>query len=282
MNLKKNIRRVLQNIALGLPKGFQRYLISCIYEIPEVTIGTGYQITKNLNEGVTETISSSELFMSSNPFFKSIITASGHAPAVDVGANIGQTAAALANSIEDVKFYSLEPFQENFAHLVENTRGLKNISCHMIALSDRNGEVELRRDSHPLSQWNSVSSKYQDLLEQRGSFRMETVTLKTGKSFCESENINRLSLLKIDTEGHEMEVLKGFEPLFLEHRIDSVLVEVGFATNSTHGRFDEIYDFLSNHDFHLYGFFDTDYRPEGGVNFTNAFYVHSRHISDEL
>ena len=53
----------------------------------------------------------------------------------------------------------------------------------------------------------------------------ETVQLTRVDLFCREHGIDGLSLLKIDTEGHDLSVLQGSEDLLSEHRIQVVQFE---------------------------------------------------------
>lgn len=52
-----------------------------------------------------------------------------------------------------------------------------------------------------------------------------TVSALTLDSFCVSAGVNRVDVLKIDTEGHDLEVLQGAHRLLCERRIRFVYFE---------------------------------------------------------
>lgn len=50
-----------------------------------------------------------------------------------------------------------------------------------------------------------------------------------GESYCRTRNIESIDLLKIDTEGHEFKVVKGFENMIAEGRVGIIQFEYGYA-----------------------------------------------------
>ena len=55
----------------------------------------------------------------------------------------------------------------------------------------------------------------------------ETVDIVTLDEFCQTKRIDQINYLKIDTEGGDLEVLKGAANMLTEQRIDFVEVEAG-------------------------------------------------------
>ncbi len=55
----------------------------------------------------------------------------------------------------------------------------------------------------------------------------ETIRLKTLDGFCDERNIDRIALLKLDVEGHELKVLEGAHRLIQSNAIDFIQFEFG-------------------------------------------------------
>jgi FkbM family methyltransferase len=280
MSLKLYVRKSVQGILPLFPASLHRYLLSCYHNVPSLTLKTGFQVLQSLFEARSDTLSSSPVFLANNKLFRSIVESTPSPVVFDIGANIGQTSSAYVAIFPGARIHAFEPFAENFAHLRETTKSFPNVHSHRIAMSNRDGTMEVRRDHHPLSQWNSISSSYQDTLAERGEFTMESLQLERGESFCDRNSISEICLLKVDTEGHEMEVLNGFEGLFKRSAIQCVLVEVGFGADSIHGSFQEVNEFLVGHEMFLCGFYDADFKDDGTTNYANAIYCHSKHLPD--
>ena len=57
-------------------------------------------------------------------------------------------------------------------------------------------------------------------------------------------------LLKIDTEGHELEVLKGFEPYIRQNKVDLIHFEFNEMNVASRVFFKDFWEFLPNYDFY--------------------------------
>jgi FkbM family methyltransferase len=128
----------------------------------------------------------------------------------DVGANIGYYAVTLAMALrKQCRVHAFEPFAASFDRLQTNIalNGLaETIHPHQLALSDREQNVSMTvRVEH-----NSGSAR----LDASGN-GTRTTTLD---AFSREHHIERLDLLKIDTEGHEEYVLNGALETLRRHR----------------------------------------------------------------
>jgi len=77
-------------------------------------------------------------------------------------------------------------------------------------------------------------------------FQVRTISLD---SFCEKKKISRIELLKIDTEGHEFQVLKGGKKLLRKTKI--IQVEIMDKKKLFSKKFTRINNFLIKYNFKL-------------------------------
>jgi len=76
---------------------------------------------------------------------------------------------------------------------------------------------------------------------------IEETRVMTGDMYCagaDGKPIEHINLLKIDTEGWEMNVLRGFEQMFSEHRIDVAQFEYGYLNGENHTVARDFWQFL--------------------------------------
>lgn len=139
--------------------------------------------------------------------------------ALDIGANIGQMALAMAFRVGPKgRVLAFEPHPEIFNALVENIRlnGLTNVQPHRVALSETDGTANLIISAEFASN-DGVASLETNL-------RGESVSVITRRldNICDFEHVG---LLKIDVEGHELSVFKGAQRLLSENRIRHIIYE---------------------------------------------------------
>ena len=80
----------------------------------------------------------------------------------------------------------------------------------------------------------------------------EIVKIKTLDSYCSDNKINHIHLLKIDVEGHELDVLAGANKMFLNNSIDMVTFEFGGCNIDTRTFFQEFWYFFTKNDMDIY------------------------------
>jgi len=146
----------------------------------------------------------------------------------DVGANIGDYSELLVGcQFPSEQIHSFEPSSVSYAQLVANAR-LAGIHKNNIALGSRSGESTLFSEKAG----SGLSSLYKrNLPEKYGHIRNpETITVSTIDEYCHMHNIVHIALLKIDVEGHELEVLRGGRNTLEGGRVDTIQFKIGMAS----------------------------------------------------
>jgi FkbM family methyltransferase len=143
---------------------------------------------------------------------------------IDAGANEGQFAIGANKAFPYAKIHCFEPGSAAFNRLKFNLSGIANITFHKKALGADNKTTKLHltnndQSSSLLCLHNNHKSAYPSI-EEIGVENVEMVML--------SQEFNDLAgsqpvLLKIDTQGYEMEVLKGAEKML--DSVDWILLE---------------------------------------------------------
>lgn len=162
----------------------------------------------------------------------------------DAGANKGQYATqALALLGDRVQAHCFEPSPKTFAELSANLAGKTQVKLLNFGLSSQPGELKLY--SH-LGGSAEASLTKRDLshwgIEQN---IVETVALRTLDDYCQETVTTRIDFLKIDVEGHEIEVLRGASKMLGERRIRFVQFEFGSPDIESRTFFKDIFHFLN-------------------------------------
>jgi len=119
----------------------------------------------------------------------------------DVGAYYGGYSCVIGKSEPKAKIHAFEPGQERYNMLEEatNNNGV-NVNCHNVGLGDSNKVVEL-------------TSK--GVVTTSGGY--ESVKIVNGDEYIKRENIDPPTIMKIDVEGGELDVIKGMKNAISKH-----------------------------------------------------------------
>ena len=159
---------------------------------------------------------------------KRIIEASTNRVILDIGANIGTYSIPQAINSPNVSFYCFEVQRLVFYQLCGNIslNGLDNMFPFNFAVSNKTGTMEIPV-IHDYSIIRNVGGYVIDpfsLSFLKGDFSTDRHTVKM-KSLDSMNELPAAGLIKIDVEGHELEVLQGavsyikksgFPPIFFE------------------------------------------------------------------
>lgn len=154
----------------------------------------------------------------------------------DVGANVGQTAFFFKDIFPTCVIYSFEPQPDTFEKLNNNIKNSKpsNVYTLNLGLSNKNGmsvfyvsPLSLVSTFSP-SDLNSKYSIIKNLL--LGRFRSAYCEklespVATLDQVCMDLRVQKISILKIDVEGHELEVLQGAREMIQRKNIGFIQLE---------------------------------------------------------
>lgn len=154
--------------------------------------------------------------------------------AFDVGANIGEISILFSRFVgKGGQVHSFEGTPETFKRLelIISASKKKNITLNEACLSDEEGMALFHIYDEEFSSWNTLAQRP---LENYGidikPIRAEEIRVTTIDSYCESRNIPRIDLLKIDVEGAEYQVIKGASRMLKQKRIGCLVFEFGQTT----------------------------------------------------
>jgi FkbM family methyltransferase len=127
--------------------------------------------------------------------------------ALDVGGNIGLQSIRMSQCAgETGKVYAFEPLgflREKFTRNMKMNKA-SNVTLMPFALSDEESEVEFTIDQ------NSFNQGAFSLYKNEGTEKQHVI-IKVADNITEIQNLDSLSLVKIDVEGYEFPVIKGLK-----------------------------------------------------------------------
>lgn len=156
-------------------------------------------------------------------------------PAVilDIGANIGISSIYFSDRFPRAQIYAFEPVPQNVALLSRNLANHPRARVSPVALGSKNGTVEMLSSDSP---HNFGGFSFYD----RGSdpSRKIAVEMRDVNAALRELGIDRVDLIKIDTEGAEYDILTALD--------ENLLRSVKWIMGELHGERDfELLAFLS-------------------------------------
>lgn len=127
----------------------------------------------------------------------------------DVGANVGDFSALLRRYFPAAQIFAFEPVAATYQRLFANVSP-SGVKCLHLGLGAQAGlaTIYLSEDERA----SALASLYPEVSQTIHRFtatRAESTQIQTLEAFCRENGIAVVDFLKVDTEGHEMEVLTG-------------------------------------------------------------------------
>jgi FkbM family methyltransferase len=164
----------------------------------------------------------------------------------DVGANRGEYAENVLRIFGgEAELHCFEPSPTACGGLERYLSQHSNVRVHAFGLGDSPGDHDLHA-AHVGGTGSSLHLKeFPDspwVYDQR-----ERVELRRLDDVCAELDISRIDLLKIDTEGHEFQVLRGARRMIEERRISRIQFEFGEGSVASRTYFLDFYRLLTPH-----------------------------------
>ncbi|MEZ5582519.1 MAG: FkbM family methyltransferase [Candidatus Competibacteraceae bacterium] len=130
----------------------------------------------------------------------------------DVGANEGQSALEFRRWFPDAYLFSFEPHESTFVKLAQRAENDQRWNAENLAFGATPGEAVFHENA--VSGANSIlaTDPESDVLFENNPHRTQAITHVTVdrlSAYCDRHSIDHIDLLNIDTQGFDLEVLKG-------------------------------------------------------------------------
>lgn len=193
----------------------------------------------------------------------------------DVGANTGRAARHLAGLFPQSRIWSFEPCKESFDVLCasQDLTSIRKFHC-AVGASDKKAVLNKFAGSELNSLLARTTQADQFIdpssISEAGN---EEITVNRLDTITAENRISRISLLKVDTQGYELEVLKGSSGLLAAGNIDVIQLEVNFSPLYQHQpSFSDILDHLSPLNYGLVGLYDVSRNDNGCMKWCDALF----------
>lgn len=200
----------------------------------------------------------------------------------DVGANRGQAATELTKNFPGATIYSIEPYGPSFNRLKETVAKYPNVHAHCIGLGTHDGKSLLF--TNEATEGNSLLPVKADLPETLiGSWNRPVgtseVEIRQLDTFCNENGIDRIDVLKLDSQGYELQILEGAAKMLAANRIGCIFTEVTFVDiYEGQTRFEDIYQLLHGHGFRLVDFYEKKRHQEGFLKWCDVLFISAPNI----
>ena len=175
---------------------------------------------------------------------------------IDVGANSGQFTKVATHLYPQAQIHTFEPLPDLYSIIEKKFSSNPNINIYKIALGNEDGTILFNKNKFghtssilEINEENIHFTRKDNVLEQiRVQIKkLDSITLFTDKT--------HLSLLKLDVQGYELEVLKGADQTL--KAIDYIIIEANLEElYSSQPSFTVMNNYLQMKGFELMGMLD--------------------------
>jgi len=168
----------------------------------------------------------------------------------DIGANIGSYSKRILDKFPGCQVHCFEPVPQTF-HALEAALGASSsVSLNNMALSSESG-VATMTVCEELSGSGADSLHHTRVLGSAVSTSAIEVTLRTVDEYVSETGVERIDLMKIDVEGHELDVLHGAKDT-LRNGVAAIQFEYGASYLAAGSTLHEVCELLWSEDFKIF------------------------------
>lgn len=186
---------------------------------------------------------------------------------LDVGANVGDVSEAALISYPQCRVICFEPVKTTFEVLQKRLApyGDRAVLINE-ALSDENGTCEINITSFHGANYIALQSDFhKDLNPHVYEMGREVIKIARLDDIATTIGDQKIDVMKIDVEGHELNVLKGGMN-FIRDRVDTIIIEISLMRDQSweEQSVAKIFTLLDGLGFKLINLFDIHHVSNGG------------------
>jgi FkbM family methyltransferase len=137
----------------------------------------------------------------------------------DVGANVGDWSKFIIQEYKDINYnlYMFEPSASAYQKMIDSIKTTQNIKQYQIGFGDKNETIKIYFDNETQGSAGAFiqNSKYS-----------EDIQIETIDDFCQKNDIQKISFLKMDVQGYEYNILLGAQNMLESGKIDFIQFEI--------------------------------------------------------
>lgn len=188
-----------------------------------------------------------EYYSGEKNLLKSVLSNFNNPIIFDIGANIGNYSNSIMSLSSNAKLYSFEPHPKSYKKLKENSQRY-NYQIYNFALGKEKSKLILydyEQNTDGSEHASMFKETFDNIYEKKVvSFEVNVITLD---DFVNENNIERINLLKIDTEGNDYNVLLGAINSIEEKIIDIIHFEFNSMNVYSRVYFKDFFELLNGY-----------------------------------
>lgn len=165
----------------------------------------------------------------------------------DIGANVGNYTQRVLEAQPGARVFAFEPHPATFQRLSENLHN-PNITLVNAAAGESDGVLKLY--DYAAQDGSSHASAYREVIESihHAASTHHRVPVHALGDYARVQGVDHIDLLKIDTEGHELSVLKGIQTYLEAGKIDAIHFEFNEMNVASRVFFRDFIELLPNYE----------------------------------
>lgn len=172
----------------------------------------------------------------------------------DVGANQGQYACSVIAGLGKDRCHEIhcfEPSNETFQQLSSKVSEYQNIRLNNFGLGSSQSTATLYMPKNG-SGLASLTERRLDHFGIEHGAQSESVNISTLDSYCHDHQVQEIDILKIDVEGHELDVLEGGMNVLATGMAKIIQFEFGGCNIDTRTYFQNFFYLFAGYDYLLF------------------------------
>jgi len=182
----------------------------------------------------------------------------------DIGSNKGKVTRLYRGKYPKAAIHAFEPYSPFHEVFWQNNPDKENIHLTGMALADKEGEADFyinrSKDTNSLLEPISIGANSDRSCKNIGSKKIQMSTLER---YCQEKGIGHIDILKMDTQGAELPILKGGEALLKNRQISLIYTEAYFKPQyKDQSLLYDIANYLKEFGYFLEGIYDPYYNDK--------------------
>lgn len=149
---------------------------------------------------------------------------------IDVGANVGQTISMFKRAFEQPTIHAFEPNKTLVDTKLAAAYGQdKNIVLNAAGLGAEEGVLKLNHfDQDQMCSFLPMDNSQRNPYAGEAVVNSSEVPVWTLDEYAKKHSLGAIDLLKIDTQGYDLQVLKGADALLTAGKVSFIMLEINF------------------------------------------------------